>query len=132
MKIGFTASSFDLLHAGHMLMLEECKKNCDYLIVGFNVSPENKNCVQTAFERYTQLKGVKYVDEIIPYSSEEDLVNVIKSKNIDVRFLGEDYIGKKYTGDDLKIPVVYTKRRHNFSSSGLVERVKKNSEYKKK
>ncbi len=132
MKIGFTASSFDLLHAGHMIMLEECKQNCDYLIVGFNVSPENKNCVQSAFERYTQLKGVKYVDEIIPYSSEEDLINLIKSKNIDVRFLGEDYIGKNYTGDELKIPVIYTKRRHNFSSSGLVERVKKNSQYKKK
>jgi glycerol-3-phosphate cytidylyltransferase len=131
MKIGFTASSFDLLHAGHMLMLEECKKNCDYLIVGFNVSPQNKDCIQTAFERYTQLKGVRYVDEIIPYSSEEDLINVIKSKEIDVRFLGEDYIGKHYTGDDLKIPIIYTKRKHDFSSSGLVERIKGNKKYKK-
>jgi glycerol-3-phosphate cytidylyltransferase len=132
MKIGFTASSFDMLHAGHILMLEEAKNNCDYLIVGFNVSPENKNCIQTAFERYTQLKAIKYVDEIIPYSSEEDLINLIKSKDINVRFLGEDYLGKDYTGKELNIPVIYTKRKHSFSSSNLVKRIKENIEYKKK
>jgi glycerol-3-phosphate cytidylyltransferase len=132
MKIGFTASSFDLLHAGHILMLEEAKRNCDYLIVGFNVSPQNKDCIQTAYERYTQLTAVKYIDEIVPYSSEDDLVNILKSKNIDVRFLGEDYIGKHYTGEELRIPIVYTKRKHDFSSSGLVERIKKNSKYKNK
>jgi glycerol-3-phosphate cytidylyltransferase len=132
MKVGFTASSFDMLHAGHILMLEECKRHCDYLIVGFNVSPENKNCIQGAFERYTQIKAVKYIDEILPYSSEEDLMNLLKSKDIDVRFLGEDYVGKPYTGNELNIPVVYTKRRHNFSSSGLVKKIKSSKTYKKK
>ena len=123
MKIGLTASSFDLLHPGHILMLEECKKNCDYLIVGFNVNPVGKDCVQSVFERWVQLKAVKYIDEIVPYESEEDLKNLLLSLDIDVRFLGEDYVGKDYTGKGIVEEVFYNKRKHNFSTSELKRRI---------
>jgi glycerol-3-phosphate cytidylyltransferase len=123
-RIGFVASSFDLLHTGHLLMLEEAKGQCSTLIAGLNVNPSNKQCIESVFERYIRLKSVKFVDEIIPYENEGDLINLLKSIKPDVRFLGEDYIGKNYTGSDLKIPITYTKRRHNFSSSGLIKRIK--------
>lgn len=123
--IGFTASSFDLLHSGHILMLQEAKSNCDYLIVGFNTNPENKKPFQSVFERYTQLAAVKYVDEIIPYGSEEDLINILKSKNINVRFLGDDYRNKDFTGKDIeRIKIHFNSRKHNYSSSGLIKRIR--------
>jgi glycerol-3-phosphate cytidylyltransferase len=132
MKTGFTASSFDLFHAGHAMMLEDCKKHCDYLIVGLNVSPENKSAVQGVFERYTVIKSIRHVDEVIPYGSEQELVQILTSRKIDVRFLGEDYVGKHYTGEELKIPVVYNSRRHGFSSSALFEKISTMQAYKKK
>lgn len=127
MKIGFTASSFDLLHSGHVLMLKESKDNCDYLIVGFNVNPENKTTVQSVYERYTQLEAVKYVDEIIPYGSENDLLDILKSRKIDIRFIGEDYVNKDFTGKDLGIEIFYNSRKHNYSSSNLIKRIKENN-----
>lgn len=127
-KIGFTCSAFDLFHAGHVLMLKEAKELCDYLIVGLQVDPsidriEKNRPVQTVFERFTQLSACKYVDEIIPYSTEEDLLNLLQSIKIDVRILGEEYKDKSYTGKGLDIPVFYNSRRHNISSSELRERV---------
>lgn len=127
-KIGFTCSTFDLFHAGHVLMLKEAKELCDYLIVGLQVDPsvdrpEKNSPVQTVFERFTQLSGCKYVDEIIPYSTEEDLLNILSSVKIDVRILGEEYKDKDFTGKDLPIPVYFNSRKHNFSTSELRERV---------
>ena len=88
-KIGFTCSSFDLLHAGHIAMLRESKENCDWLVVGLNVNPKKgvsqQYPVQSVVERYTQLSAVKFVDEIVPYVSEQDLEDILKSFKIDVR-----------------------------------------------
>ena len=121
---GFTCGAFDLLHAGHIVMLEEAKSNCDYLIVGLQTDPsidrENKNKpVQTVYERYVQLNAVKYVDEIIPYDTEQSLLDLLQSQKIDIRFIGEDYRDMEFTGMDLPIEVFYTSRQHSFSSSSL-------------
>lgn len=129
MTVGFTCGAFDLLHAGHVVMLEEASNKCDYLIVGLQIDPsvdrKSKNSpVQTVYERFVQLDGLKYVDEIIPYSSETCLMDILVTKKIDVRFVGEDYRDKRFTGDELNIPVVYTNRKHSFSSTSLRDRVK--------
>ena len=127
---GFVASSFDLLHAGHIIMLEEARKNCDYLIVGLHTNPEHKkNLVQSVFERHTQLKGCKYVDEIIPYESEDDLKNLLQSLDINIRFLGEDYLraNRTITGYNTctlrNIENYYCKRFHPYSSTELKKRI---------
>lgn len=125
---GFTAGAMDLLHAGHIAMLEEAKSQCDYLIVGLHTNPKldrpykHKPC-QTSYERFIQLKGCKFVDEIIPYDTEEDLVNLLQMVNPDVRFVGEDYRGKPFSGNELPIKIIYTSRRHNFSTSELRKRI---------
>jgi len=132
MKVGLTASTFDLLHAGHIAMLREAKENCDYLICGLQVDPStdrpNKNSpVQTIVERYAQLAAVKYVDEIIVYCTEADLLDIINMYPIDVRILGEEYKDKDFTGKDecrrRNIQLYFNKRDHRFSSSGLRQRV---------
>jgi len=122
-KVGFTASSFDLLHAGHVLMLEECKKHCDYLMVGFNVCPIGKTPVESVLERFIRLLAIKYVDEIIPYGSEQELFQILCSKNIDIRFIGEDYKDKGFTGDELPIEIFYISRAHGFSTTSLKNRI---------
>ena len=122
--IGFTASGFDLLHVGHIQMLRECKENCDYLIAGLNLNPTKRVTTQSAMERYIQLQACKYVDEIIPYESEKDLENLLLLKVIDKRFLGEDYLGRGFTGDHLDIDIHYNDRNHGYSSSELRERCK--------
>jgi glycerol-3-phosphate cytidylyltransferase len=128
MKTGITFSSFDLLHAGHVKMLEEAKSQCDYLIVGLQLDPslqrsDKNKPVQSIIERYIQLKGSKYVDEIVPYVSEEDLLNIIKCFKIDVRIIGSEYKNKDFTGKEycLKrgIEIFYNSRDHSFSSSNL-------------
>lgn len=133
MKIGFTCSTFDLLHAGHVQMLREAKEHCDYLICGLQVDPskdrESKNSpVQTLVERYTQLNAVQYVDEIIPYETERDLEDILEMYHIDVRILGEEYKDQTFTGRAIcakrGIELHYNKRDHRFSSSDLRERVK--------
>ena len=133
MKIGFTCSTFDLLHAGHVQMLREAKEHCDYLICGLQVDPskdrESKNSpVQTLVERYTQLNAVQYVDEIIPYETEKDLEDILTMYHIDVRILGEEYKDQTFTGRAIcakrGIELHYNKRDHRFSSSDLRERVK--------
>lgn len=132
MKVGFTCSTFDLLHAGHVSMLREAKEQCDYLICGLQMDPTidrpTKNSpIQTVVERYTQLNAVKYVDEIIPYSTEKDLEDILEMYHIDVRILGEEYRDKDFTGKDIcrkrGIQLHFNKRDHRFSSSDLRKRV---------
>ena len=134
MKVGFTASTFDLLHAGHVAMLREAKEQCDYLIVGLQVDPsverKDKNKpVQTLVERYVQLSGVKYVDEIIPYETEKDLKDVLTTYKICVRILGNEYKDKDFTGreicETLGIQLYFNTRNHRFSSSDLRARILK-------
>ena len=127
--IGFTCGAFDLLHAGHIVMLEEARSNCDYLIVGLQTDPtidrnEKNKPIQSVYERYVQLNAVEYIDEIIPYDTEQSLLDLLQSQNIDIRFVGEEYRDSKLTGRDL-IELHYTSRRHSFSSSSLRERVKR-------
>jgi glycerol-3-phosphate cytidylyltransferase len=124
---GFTASTFDLLHAGHVLMLREAKGQCDHLICGLQIDPtldrpEKNSPVQSYMERYIQLSAVTYVDEIIPYNTETELLALLSHLPLDVRIIGEDYYGKNFTGKAI-VPVYYNKRDHDFSTSGLRERV---------
>lgn len=128
---GFTAGAFDICHAGHLIMFEECKKKCDYLIVGLQTNPnsdrEEKNKpVQTMFERYMQLRACKYIDEIIPYDDEEDLYNLLACIKPDIRFMGSDWKNKPNIARDRlpEIEVIYNNRKHNYSSSALRERIK--------
>lgn len=128
MKIGITFSAFDLLHAGHIKMLEDAKQHCDYLIVGLQTDPtidrpEKNKPTQTVVERYIQLKGCKFVDEIVPYATEQDLEDILKSFRIDVRIIGIEYQDKIFTGrqycEEKGIHLHYNSRDHRFSSSGL-------------
>lgn len=132
MRIGFTASTFDLLHAGHIEMLREAKDQCDYLICALQIDPsvdrpEKNKPVQTVVERYTQLDAVRFVDEVIPYSTERDLEDILQMRKIDVRILGEEYKDGKFTGRAIcasrGIELHFNKRDHRFSTSGLRERV---------
>ena len=132
MKIGFTASTFDLLHAGHIAMLREAKSKCDYLICALQVDPtldraEKNSPVQSLVERHTQLSAVKYVDEIIPYCTEADLLDIINMYPINIRILGDEYKDKDFTGKDecrkRGIQLHFNKRDHRFSSSDLRKRV---------
>ena len=135
-RVGIVASCFDLFHAGHILMLIEAKENCDRLVVALQSDPtidrpEKNKPVQALSERFIQVNACKYVDQIIPYDTEEDLYNLLTGYDWDVRFLGDDYRSNyKFTGHDLDIEIHYCSRRHNYSSSGLRERIVK-SEKKK-
>jgi glycerol-3-phosphate cytidylyltransferase len=131
-RVGFTASTFDLLHAGHCAMLREAKEQCDYLICGLQIDPaldrpEKNSPIQTIVERYTQLSSIKYVDEIIVYATEQDLIDIIEMYKIDVRILGAEYMDKEFTGrelcDSLDIDLHFNSRQHRFSSSDLRKRV---------
>ena len=141
MKVGFTCSTFDLLHAGHIEMLREAKEQCDYLICGLQVDPSldrpEKNApIQTLVERYAQLSAVKYVDEIIPYQSEDDLIDILNMINIDVRIIGMEYKDTTFTGRATcakrGIEIYYNKRDHRFSSSSLRDRIVKAQKIKSK
>lgn len=126
-KIGFTCSCFDLLHAGHVVMLQEAKELCDYLIVGLLVDPtadrpEKNKPVQSLFERYLQLSACKYVDEIIPFEREQDIIDIILTINPDIRICGEEYKDKDHTGKGL-CNIYYNKRKHSFSTTDLRKRV---------
>lgn len=132
MKVGFTASTFDLLHAGHIAMLREAKSVCDYLICGLQVDPtsdrpKKNQPVQSIVERQAQLAAIKYVDEVIIYCTESDLCDIINMYPIDVRILGEEYRDKDFTGKDecrkRGIQLYFNKRDHRFSSSDLRKRV---------
>tara|TARA_A100001515_G_C4514883_1_gene191414 strand:+ start:141 stop:551 length:411 start_codon:yes stop_codon:yes gene_type:complete len=128
-KIGFTCSCFDLLHAGHVLMLKDAKQQCDYLVVGLQTDPtidrpDTKNKpIQTYEERYIQLEAIKYVDEILKYNTEKDLFEMLRLLRPNVRILGSDYEGKYFTGSELNIPIYYHNRNHNFSSTNLRKKI---------
>lgn len=135
-KVGFTCSTFDLFHAGHYLMLKDAKDQCDILIVGLQTDPtldeeyrmetggKNKNKpIQSFEERKIQIEGCKYVDHVIPYSTEEDLQILLKELNPDIRILGSDWKGKQYTGHEMRIPIHWHSRDHDYSTSNLRKRV---------
>ena len=131
MKKGITFGAFDLFHAGHVLMLEEAKAVCDYLIVCIQTDPsldrEEKNKpVQSIIEREIQVSGCRFVDEVIIYDTEADLLNIIGQVDWDVRIIGEEYKNKDFTGRDQTLERChFNKRPHTFSSSELRERVSK-------
>ena len=132
-KIGITFSTFDMLHAGHVAMLSDAKNHCDYLIAGLQTDPtidrpDTKNKpIQSIVERQIQLAACRYVDEVVVYQTEQDLVDILLTLPIDVRVLGVEYEGKKFTGDDAcykrNIEIVFNGRDHSFSSSSLRKRV---------
>jgi glycerol-3-phosphate cytidylyltransferase len=130
-RVGIVASCFDLFHAGHVLMLMEAKENCDRLVVALQSDPtidrpEKNKPVQALSERYIQLEACKYVDQIIPYDTEADLLNLLTGYDWDVRFLGDDYFHRDdYTGYGLDLQVKFLSRKHNYSSSGLRDRIVK-------
>lgn len=129
LKIGFVASSFDLLHAGHCLMLKDAKDQCDWLVAALHLDPsidrphKNKPC-QSFKERLIQLESIKYVDEIVSYETEIELINLLKKINPDIRILGSDYMGEDFTGKNLCIPIFYHVRSHKWSTSELRSRIK--------
>ena len=131
-RVGVTASTFDLLHAGHVAMLREAKDQCDYLICGLQIDPsadrpEKNSPIQTVVERYSQLSAIKYVDEILVYATEQDLLDILTMYKIDVRILGVEYKDKEFTGrdlcDTLDMDLYFNSREHRFSTSDLRKRV---------
>lgn len=133
--VGITFSTFDFFHAGHVKMLEEAKTVCDYLIVGLQLDPsldrpEKNKPVQSVIERYIQVSSCKYVDEVVPYVTEKDLDEILRSFKIDVRIIGEEYQDKDFTGkaycEQKGIVMYYNSRDHDYSSSEIRKRVSKN------
>jgi glycerol-3-phosphate cytidylyltransferase len=132
MKRGFACGVFDMFHAGHVLMLQECKQHCDYLIVAVNraenisktINPDKKPPLYTLEERMLILQACKYVDEVVEYNSEEELLRLLTTKDIQIRFLGDDYKNRPITGQDLPIEIYYTNRSHGLSTSLYKQRLK--------
>ena len=126
--VGFTCGAFDVLHAGHAMMLKEAKQSCDYLIVGVQGDPsvdrptKNKP-VQTYEERQIMVSSIKWVDEIVLYDTEAELYALLKKISPDIRIIGVDWKGKAYTGYDLPTKVVFNSRNHGYSSSELRQRI---------
>ena len=129
MKTGFTCSCFDLFHAGHIMMLKEAKSKCDYLIVGLQTDPtidrpEKNKPIQSVVERFIQLESCKYVDEVVVYATEKDLLDILYTYPITLRVIGEEYKEKEFTGKDLDhIEMYYNTRKHSFSTTELRKRV---------
>ena len=127
-KVGFYPLVGDLLHAGHVLAIQEAKRNCDYLIVGLNCTPDGKHPVQSVYERYVQMKAVKYIDEIIPYAGRADMELLVSSLHYDIRFLGDDYRDKDWDGKAIEAKLGkkthFLAREHFLSSTELKERIK--------
>ena len=133
MKIGFTCSTFDLFHAGHIMMLKEARTQCDYLIVGLQTDPtidrpDSKNPpIQSIVERQIQVSTNRNVDEVVVYQTEKDLEDLLLILPVDVRILGVEYADKEFTGKQIcisrGIEIVYNGRDHSFSSSSLRKRV---------
>lgn len=131
-KTGITFGAFDLCHAGHVLMFAECKEKCDYLIVGLQVDPSieraNKNTpVQSLYERFIQLQAIKHIDEIIPYAYESEILEILRTRDINIRFVGNDYVDRDFTGKDYcnekSIDICYNSRNHKFSTTELRGRI---------
>ncbi|MES2762459.1 MAG: adenylyltransferase/cytidyltransferase family protein [Bacteroidota bacterium] len=129
--VGFACGVFDLFHAGHILMLQECKQHCDYLLVALNkaenidykINPNKKAPIFSFNDRKLIMENCKLVDEVIGYNSEEELVKIMTERKIDIRFLGEDYKGKPITGAELVSKIHYTDRKHGLSSSLFKEKI---------
>ena len=122
--IGFTAGNFDLLHPGYIYTFEEAKRHCDYFMVFLQRDPSetrftNYKPVIPLYERYKTLMSIKYIDEVVTYQTEEDLIQLMEFYKPDIRILGDDYIGKRFTGDHLPIKVIYTTRSHNWSTTKI-------------
>lgn len=143
MKVGFTAGSFDILHPGYIYTFEEAKRHCDRFLVflqkdSFTAGRHNKYApVISYYERYKTLMAIEYVDEVYLYQSEEELYKLIEFFKPDIRILGEDYIGKSFTGDDLPPKVIYTTRCHEWSTTRLkdlitVQTIKQNPDIVKR
>lgn len=132
MKIGFYPICGDILHAGHILAIQEAANSCDYLIVGLNTNPDNKTPVQSVLERWIQLNAVKGIDQIIPYAGRKDCELLCKSLDYQVRFVGDDYRDREWDGKQIEkkrgILVHYLNRYHGWSSTELKERILKNSQ----
>lgn len=123
-KVGFIASSWDLLHTGHLYTLEMCQQQCDILIVGLHVGGRDKKLAETVFERYSRLSACRFVDKIIPYETERDLENILLTHRIDLRFLGEEYQTRDdITGESI-VPIRYIPRKHDWSTTALKKRIK--------
>lgn len=129
-RVGFTCGAFDLCHAGHMLMFRECKEVCDYLVVGLHADPsfdrQGKNRpIMDVAERRILLEGIRYIDEIIEYRTEADLLKLLQGNigRFHVRILGADWEGKQFTGHELPIPIHFNRRDHGFSTSELRGRI---------
>lgn len=128
--VGFTAGNFDLLHPGYIYTFEEAKRHCDIFIVFLQRDPSaTRNTkykpVIPVYERYKALTAIRYVDEVYMYQTEEELYQLIKHFKPDIRILGEDYIGKTFTGDDLPPKVIYTTRSHDWSTTKLKDLITK-------
>jgi glycerol-3-phosphate cytidylyltransferase len=125
MKNGFTCGSFDLVHAGHVMMFKECKDHCDHLTVFLEIDPsldrpDKHRPIMSIAERKTILEGIRYIDAIVTYSTEQELYGLLEKLPRDtVRIIGEDWRGKKFTGWDLPFPVVFNSRGHHYSTSEL-------------
>lgn len=139
-NIGITFGAFDLLHAGHITMLQQCKMQCDELIVGLQTDPtidrpnQKNKPIQTMFERYAQLVSCRWVDTIVPYETENDLLSILSIADVRKRFIGEEYRGEYVHGEELcklrNIDIVFIERKHTYSSSELRKRVFQNESYK--
>ena len=122
--VGFTAGNFDLIHPGYIYTFEEAKRHCDYFMVFLQRDPSETRYtkykpVVPLYERYKTLMSIQYIDEVVTYQTEEDLIKLIEFYNPDVRILGDDYIGKRFTGDHLPIKVIYTTRSHGWSTTKI-------------
>jgi len=131
-RTGITFSAFDLFHAGHVTMLKEAKQHCDYLIACLQTDPSldrttKSKPIQSVFERYVQLAGCKYIDEIIPYTYESEVIDILLTYPIDVRIIGEEYKDKEFSGKEIcirkNIEIIYNDRKHSFSSTELRNRL---------
>ena len=126
--VGITAGAFDLFHAGHVLMLKDASNQCDHLIVALQTDPsidrkEKNKPVQSMYERFVQVDACKYVDEIIPYETEDDLYALIMNNNIDLRIIGNEYRNKDFTAREIGIEIYYNARNHKWSTTELRERI---------
>jgi glycerol-3-phosphate cytidylyltransferase len=127
---GIVAGAFDLIHPGYVRMLKDAKKHCDHLTIALHLNPslERKHKlkpVQTAEERKEILLSIKYIDDVIFYSFENEYLNLLKSKEYDVRFLGDDYIDGSYTGKEIPIKIIFLNRDHNYSTTELKRKIVK-------
>ena len=135
MKIGFACGVFDIFHAGHVLMLKECKENCDYLIVAVNraenlssaINPGKRRPVFSVEERKLILSNSRYVDEVVEYNSEDELYKILSTSRIDIRFLGDDYKDSDITGKNLDIPIHFIDRSHGYSTTNAISRIVSNN-----